>query len=99
MFHQVHEGLRNCVNSPLIMVLKCHLNFELIFFIIFFPHLERVEEVGEVHGVLHALHQQMGRVHGQVGKRVVALNSKIGKVNLLLNIMITLKRLDLTWFD
>ena len=25
----------------------------------------------------------MGRVHGQVGKRVVALNSKIGKVNLL----------------
>ena len=25
----------------------------------------------------------MGRVHGQVGKRVVALNSKMGKVNLL----------------
>ena len=67
--------------------------------LVFFSHLERVEEVGEVHGVLHALHQQMGRVHGQVGKRVVALNSKIGKVNLLLIIMITLKRLDLTWFD
>ena len=38
-------------------------------------NLERVEEVlGEVHGVLHPLHQQVGGVHGQVGQGVVTLS-------------------------
>ena len=39
-------------------------------------NLEGVEEVlREVHGVLHPLHQQVGRVHGQVGQSVVALSN------------------------